>query len=30
MIPVLADAAGNWSADYVRLRFAATRDQVTR
>ena len=28
--PVLADAAGNWSADYVRLRFAATRDQVTR
>jgi SAM-dependent methyltransferase len=26
--PVLADAAGNWTADYVRLRFAATRDGV--
>ena len=24
--PVLADADGNWTADYVRLRFAATRD----
>jgi SAM-dependent methyltransferase len=23
--PVLADDAGNWSADYVRLRFAATK-----
>jgi len=27
--PVLADATGRWTADYVRLRFAATRDQVT-
>jgi len=26
--PLLADAAGNWTADYVRLRFAATRDGV--
>ena len=26
--PVLADAAGNWTADYVRLRFAATREGV--
>jgi SAM-dependent methyltransferase len=24
--PVLADADGNWTADYVRLRFAAVRD----
>jgi len=24
--PVLSDAAGNWTADYVRLRFAARRD----
>jgi len=24
--PVLADADGNWTADYVRLRFAARRD----
>ncbi|MGI8770318.1 MAG: hypothetical protein ACR2JE_02670 [Acidobacteriaceae bacterium] len=23
--PVLADRAGNWSADYVRLRFAACK-----
>ena len=28
--PRLADAAGNWTADYVRLRFAATRDGVAR
>jgi trans-aconitate methyltransferase len=27
--PTLADAHGNWTADYVRLRFAATRDGVT-
>jgi SAM-dependent methyltransferase len=26
--PALSDAAGNWTADYVRLRFAARRDQV--
>jgi SAM-dependent methyltransferase len=26
--PVRADAAGNWTADYVRLRFAATREGV--
>jgi len=26
--PLLADADGNWTADYVRLRFAATRDGV--
>ena len=25
--PQLADASGKWTADYVRLRFAATRDQ---
>lgn len=24
--PILADADGNWTADYVRLRFAAVRD----
>jgi hypothetical protein len=23
--PTLCDAQGNWSADYVRLRFAATK-----
>lgn len=28
--PVLADAEGNWTADYVRLRFAARRDEVVR
>jgi SAM-dependent methyltransferase len=27
--PALADANGNWTADYVRLRFAARRDGVT-
>ena len=27
--PALADAAGKWTADYVRLRFAARRDEVT-
>lgn len=27
--PHLADADGNWTADYVRLRFAARRDEVT-
>jgi trans-aconitate methyltransferase len=27
--PRLADAAGTWTADYVRLRFAATRDGET-
>ncbi|MCC6763212.1 MAG: methyltransferase domain-containing protein [Deltaproteobacteria bacterium] len=27
--PTLADAAGAWTADYVRLRFAARRDEVT-
>jgi SAM-dependent methyltransferase len=26
--PLLADAAGNWTADYVRLRFAARRAEV--
>lgn len=26
--PVLADASGAWTADYVRLRFAARRDEV--
>jgi SAM-dependent methyltransferase len=26
--PALADAAGAWTADYVRLRFAARRDEV--
>lgn len=26
--PRLADAEGNWTADYVRLRFAARRDEV--
>ncbi len=25
--PILADAAGNWTADYVRLRFAAHRPE---
>lgn len=25
--PVLADEAGNWTADYVRLRFAATKPE---
>jgi hypothetical protein len=23
--PALCDASGNWTADYVRLRFAATK-----
>ena len=27
--PALADADGRWTADYVRLRFAARRDEVT-
>ena len=25
--PVLADDDGNWTADYVRLRFSATRSE---
>jgi hypothetical protein len=25
--PVLADASGAWTADYVRLRFAAQREE---
>jgi len=25
--PILADAAGNWIADYVRLRFAAHKPE---
>ena len=28
--PQLCDAAGNWIADYVRLRFAATRLAILR
>jgi hypothetical protein len=28
--PELADAEGNWTADYVRLRFAASRDRTER
>jgi hypothetical protein len=26
LAPVLRDAQGRWSADYIRLRFAARRD----
>ena len=26
--PVLCDAKGNWHADYVRLRFSATKPQT--
>jgi hypothetical protein len=25
--PILCDADGNWMADYVRLRFAATKPE---
>jgi hypothetical protein len=27
--PALCDADGNWTADYVRLRFYAVRSQAT-